>query len=51
MTKTSYQILEQLQKLLPIFIKSTDNKNYMGRLMCAKAIIPFISLDKISNLT
>jgi len=40
---------EEISQFLPLFIKAANNKNYMGRLMCARAILPFVPYEKISE--
>jgi len=39
--------MEELRKFLPQFIRAAHNKNYMGRLMCARAVLPFIPYETI----
>ncbi len=41
--------MEELSKFLPLFIRAAHNKNYMGRLMCARAVLPFIPYELIVN--
>jgi hypothetical protein len=36
---------EELLSLLPILDKAGLNHNYMGRVMTAKAILPFMEID------
>lgn len=40
---------EDVSQFLPLFIEAADNKNYMGRLMCARAVLPFIPFEKTSE--
>ena len=44
-----YMTMEQINQFLPLFIGASNNKNYMGRCMCAHAILPFIPFDNISE--
>ena len=39
--------MEELRKFLPQFTRAAHNKNYMGRLMCARAVLPFIPYETI----
>ena len=49
-TATTKQIRkEQLLTLLPLIRKAGNNPNYMGRVMAAKAIFPFMEVSKIVN--
>jgi hypothetical protein len=41
--------MEEISQFLPLFIKAANNKNYMGRLMCARAILPFVPYERISE--
>lgn len=41
--------LEEINKFLPLFREAANNKNYMGRLMTARAILPFVPFEKIGN--
>lgn len=42
-----YVTMDELRKFLPLFIKAAHNKNYMGRLMCARAVLPFVPYETI----
>jgi hypothetical protein len=37
--------MQEIAGFLPLFIKAANNKNYMGRLMCARAILPFVPYE------
>lgn len=40
---------EDVSQFLPLFVEAANNKNYMGRLMSAKAVLPFIPFEKTSE--
>jgi hypothetical protein len=40
---------EELLSLLPILDRAGINTNYMGRVMTAKAILPFMEIDDIQT--
>lgn len=37
--------LEEINQFLPLFREAANNKNYMGRLMAARAILPFVPYE------
>lgn len=40
-----YIPLEEVQKILPLLIQCANNKNYMGRVMVARSILPFMVFE------
>lgn len=41
--------LSEVEKFLPLLIECANNKNYMGRMMVARSIQPFISFENITQ--
>ena len=41
--------LSEVEKFLPLLIECAYNKNYMGRMMIARSIQPFISFENITQ--
>ncbi|KAL4459843.1 hypothetical protein ABPG74_003369 [Tetrahymena malaccensis] len=46
-TGSQYIALTEVQKILPLLIECAKNKNYMGRVMVARSILPFMVFEKI----
>ena len=42
-------IIAKIERFLPLFVSAAHNKNYMGRLMCAKAVLPLVPQQEISQ--
>ncbi len=43
------ELVAKIERFLPLFVQAAHNKNYMGRLMCAKAVVSLIKHEDIST--
>jgi len=43
------ELIAKIERFLPLFVQAAHNKNYMGRLMCAKAVVSLIKHQDISK--